>query len=116
MKCYVSTTRPSETLSAPQNKYKEEGKKEMSSSLYSQLPETTEMQLAKTVHEFQSEVLGCYTAALCQHVSAEPVSQLLTLTVADSCSCRARKTSATLTLKFICKELLVCVLLLPGLF
>lgn len=76
MKCYVSTTRPSESLSAPQNKYKEEGKKEMSSSLYSQLPETTEMQLAKTVHEFQSEVLGCYTAALCQHVSAEPVSQL----------------------------------------
>lgn len=48
---------PSQTLSAPQNKYKEEGKKEMSSSLYSQLPQTTEMQLAKTVHEFQSEVL-----------------------------------------------------------
>lgn len=45
------------TLSAPQNKYKEEGKKEMSSSLYSQLPQTSEMQLAKTVHEFQSEVL-----------------------------------------------------------
>lgn len=101
MKCYVSTTRPSESLSAPQNKYKEEGKKEMSSSLYSQLPETTEMQLAKTVHEFQSEVLGCYTAALCQHVSAEPVSQL---------------EDVRYTLKFICKELLVCVLLLPGLF
>lgn len=101
MKCYVSTTRPSESLSAPQNKYKEEGKKEMSSSLYSQLPETTEMQLAKTVHEFQSEVLVCYTAALCQHVSAEPVSQL---------------EDVRYTLKFICKELLVCVLLLPGLF
>lgn len=39
-----------------QNKYKEEGKKEMSSSLYSQLPETAEMQLAKAVQEFQSEV------------------------------------------------------------
>lgn len=39
-----------------QKKYKEEGKKEMSSSFYSQLPETTEMQLAKTVQEFQSEV------------------------------------------------------------
>lgn len=47
----------SETFPAPQNKYKEEGKKEMSSSLYSQLPETSEMQLAKAVHEFQSEVL-----------------------------------------------------------
>lgn len=116
MKCYVSTTCPSETLSAPQNKYKEEGKKEMSSSLYSQLPETTEMQLAKTVHEFQSEVLGCYTAAVFQHVSAEPASQLLTLTVVDLCSSTALKTSATLTLKFICKELEVCVLLLPGLF
>lgn len=45
--------------SAPQNKYKEEGKKEMSSSLYSQLPETAEMQLAKAVHEFQSEVSLC---------------------------------------------------------
>lgn len=42
--------------SVPQNKYKEEGKKEMSSSLYSQLPETAEMQLAKTVQEFQSQV------------------------------------------------------------
>lgn len=42
--------------SVPQNKYKEEGKKEMSTSLYSQLPETAEMQLAKTVQEFQSEV------------------------------------------------------------
>lgn len=28
----------------------------MSTSLYSQLPETAEMQLAKTVQEFQSEV------------------------------------------------------------
>ena len=41
---------------SPQNKYKEEGRKEMSSSLYSLLPETSEMQLAKAVHEFQSEV------------------------------------------------------------
>lgn len=43
-------------VSALQNKYKEEGKKEMSSSLYSQLPETAEMQLAKNLHAFQSEV------------------------------------------------------------
>lgn len=61
LKCYFSEsldrTEQWNTLSALQNKYKEEGKKEMSSSLYSQLPETIEMQLAKTVHEFQSEVL-----------------------------------------------------------
>lgn len=45
-----------QSCSLLQNKYKEEGKKEMSSSLYSQLPETAEMQLAKAVQEFQSEV------------------------------------------------------------
>lgn len=49
------------SLSVLQNKYKEEGRKEMSSSLYSQLPETTEIQLAKIVHEFQSEVLECFS-------------------------------------------------------
>lgn len=45
-----------QSCSVLQNKYKEEGKKEMSSSLYSLLPETAEMQLAKAVQEFQSEV------------------------------------------------------------
>ena len=40
-----------------QSKYREEGKREISSSLYSLLPDTTEMQLSKTVKEFQSEVI-----------------------------------------------------------
>lgn len=39
-----------------QNKYKEEGLRSLSQSLYSQLPETAETQLAKTVAELQSEV------------------------------------------------------------
>lgn len=39
-----------------QNKYKEDGIKSLSQSLYSQLPETAETQLAKTVSELQSEV------------------------------------------------------------
>lgn len=47
----------------PQNKYKEEGRKEMSSSLYSQLPETAEMQLSKAVQLFQSEVRPAAAAA-----------------------------------------------------
>lgn len=39
-----------------QNKYKEEGLRSLSQSLYSQLPETAETQLAKSVAELQSEV------------------------------------------------------------
>ena len=39
-----------------QNKYKEEGKKSINSCMYSQLPETTEIQFAKTVSEMQSKV------------------------------------------------------------
>lgn len=39
-----------------QNKYKENGIRSLSQSLYSQLPETAETQLAKTVSEVQSEV------------------------------------------------------------
>lgn len=39
-----------------QAKYKESGKKSRSQSVYSQLPETTETQFAKTVSELQSEV------------------------------------------------------------
>uniref|UniRef100_A0A3Q2GIE5 Nebulette n=1 Tax=Cyprinodon variegatus TaxID=28743 RepID=A0A3Q2GIE5_CYPVA len=38
------------------NKYKEDGLKSLSHSLYSQLPETTETTFAKTVSELQSEV------------------------------------------------------------
>lgn len=44
----------------------------MSSSLYSQLPETAEMRLAKTVQEFQSEVLAHDDAF--QHVSSVFIS------------------------------------------
>lgn len=44
-----------------QNKYKEDGMKSLSQSLYSQLPETTETQLAKTVSELQSEVRNDWT-------------------------------------------------------
>lgn len=43
-------------LASVQSKYKEDGIKSLSQSLYSQLPETAETQLAKTVSELQSEV------------------------------------------------------------
>ena len=39
-----------------QNKYKEDGKKSLSQSIYSQLPETSDTQFAKTVSQTQSEV------------------------------------------------------------
>ena len=39
-----------------QNKYKEDGKKNLSQSIYSQLPETSDTQFAKTVSQTQSEV------------------------------------------------------------
>lgn len=39
-------------------KYKEGGKKELSTSLYSALPETEEMKFAKAAMELQSEVGG----------------------------------------------------------
>lgn len=41
---------------APQAKYKEDGKKELSKNLYSALPETTETQFVKQMSEIQSEV------------------------------------------------------------
>lgn len=41
---------------ASQSKYKEGGRKSLSQSFYSQLPETTETHFAKTVAELQSEV------------------------------------------------------------
>lgn len=43
-------------LSPVQSKYKEDGIRSLSQSFYSQLPETAETQLAKTVSELQSEV------------------------------------------------------------
>lgn len=43
-------------LSFLQLKYKEESKKELSTNLYSTLPETEEMKFAKAVMELQSEV------------------------------------------------------------
>lgn len=39
-----------------QNKYKQSGKESMSSSLYAQLPETAQTQLAAKMSELQSEV------------------------------------------------------------
>lgn len=51
-----------------QVKYKEEGKKQASTSLYSQLPETAEIQFAKQMSEMQSEV-----------GNADPYSLLLTI-------------------------------------
>ena len=39
-----------------QNKYKEEGRRESRSTLYSTLAETEETQRARTVQDFQSEV------------------------------------------------------------
>lgn len=39
-----------------QVKYKQDGRKEASSSLYHQLPETTETQLAKELRDIYSEV------------------------------------------------------------
>lgn len=46
------------SLSVSQIKYKESGKKDMSTSLYSLLPETTEIQFAREMTEMQSEVAG----------------------------------------------------------
>lgn len=39
-----------------QNKYKEDGKRSLAQSFYSQLPETSDTQFAKSVSELQSEV------------------------------------------------------------
>lgn len=40
----------------PQKKYKELGRKSVSSSIYSQLPDTAEIQLAKAIAEVTNEV------------------------------------------------------------
>lgn len=47
-----------------QLKYKEDGKKELSTNLYSVLPETEEMKLAKAAMELQSEVGGRLESAI----------------------------------------------------
>lgn len=39
-----------------QTKYKEDGKRSQTASFYSQLPQTSETQFAKSVSEIQSEV------------------------------------------------------------
>lgn len=44
-----------------QMKYKEAGKKELSTNLYSLLPETEQMKFAKAAMELQSEVGGLFT-------------------------------------------------------
>ena len=46
-----------------QSKYKEDGKKSLSQSIYSQLPETPNTQFAKTASHLQSEVEAfiCFT-------------------------------------------------------
>ena len=44
-------------MSSLQNKYKEDGKRSVYNSVYSQLPETAEIQFVKAVSELQSQVL-----------------------------------------------------------
>ena len=46
------------SLSVSKIKYKESGKKDISTSLYSLLPETTEIQFAREMTEMQSKVAG----------------------------------------------------------
>lgn len=58
-----------------QNKYKESGKKSQSVSVYSQLPQTNEMQFAKAVSEIQSEVREHRVFKICLKV--KPQSQRL---------------------------------------
>lgn len=76
-----------ESLSASltQTKYKEEGRREMTSSLYAQLPETSETQFAREMTERQSEV----TCSLSLHVL------LLVVLSADSSGLRCPVLSRT---------------------
>lgn len=53
-------TGSSQTVLSPQSKYKE-GRRRLSQSFYSQLPETAETQFAKSVAELQSEVRPSYS-------------------------------------------------------
>lgn len=60
-------------------KYKQDGKKEVSSSLYHQLPATTETQLAKELRDICSEVRDTETQSECESVPA--VCQLFKVSV-----------------------------------
>lgn len=57
-------------MSCLQNKYKESGKKIQNSSLYTQLPQTTETEFAKSVSELTSQVHSqthfIYSTGLCR--------------------------------------------------
>lgn len=46
-----------------QIKYQEEGKKRLSQSLYSQLPETSQTRFARDVSELQSDVRTCFLSS-----------------------------------------------------
>ena len=48
-----------------QTKYKQKGKEETSSCIFSQLPETKEIEFAKLVTELQSEVRVCVGLSVC---------------------------------------------------
>ena len=56
-----------------QSKYKEEGKKEASMSLYSILPETPETQHAREASELQSEVVTLQYAEISLSTSTDDV-------------------------------------------
>lgn len=59
-----------------QNKYKQDGLKGLSQSLHSQLAQTAETQLAKTVAELQSEVRPLVCVCMCG--SCNPARNVLT--------------------------------------
>lgn len=60
-----------DSLCVRQKKYKDEGRREMTSPLYSQLPETSETQFAREMTEIQSKVRffrvvkTCFLTSLC---------------------------------------------------
>lgn len=55
MLCYSSVL-----FFIPQSKYKDSGRRSLSQSFYSQLPETAHTEFVKTVTELQSEVSHSY--------------------------------------------------------
>lgn len=58
-----------------QNKYKQSGKKSTSSSLYAQLPQTAETQLAAKMSDLQSEVTNaCKREAVSNQQPTDPAS------------------------------------------
>ena len=73
-----------------QSKYKEEGKKEASMSLYSILPETPETQHAREASELQSEVVTLRCTKISLSTSTDDVQSRRSGTLL------LRKTSSTL--------------------